>query len=151
MQLVTSILPASSTVTRSRSTTCKQPTVRVGTEGYTRLSSARRHLLNEGIAFVTIQKVGLERCTDKSAIDVVASGIKALHRKAGRTLKVVATVDESTLDDEHKRRLFVLSAQAGAIRQFAAKTATKRLSNAQTNGPTRLSLDATLSQFHQKD
>jgi hypothetical protein len=116
--------------------------------GYVRLMSARRHLLNESrMVFAAIKGVGLQRCNDQQTVSVVESSVRSMHRKAGKTLKVVSTVSEDKLTNEEKQKLFALSAQAGVVRQFAGKTATKRLSDTQKE-PARISFADTLKMFN---
>ena len=81
-------------------------------------------------------------------MSVVENQLKGMHRRAGKTLKTVASVNETKLSQENKSRLFALSAQAGVCRQFAGKPARKKLEAIEQNGgPRMISMAETLKMF----
>lgn len=100
-----------------------------GGKGCGALSSAIRYCTaNHGIVWQRERGASAIKCLNSSeVVNKVRSSASSIHRKAGRTLKVAATVKLAELTPEEVRDHNVLCAQIGAVRLFASGDTRKKL------------------------
>ena len=118
-----------------------------GSEGYSRLASARNSLLNDRIVIGCIIGVGLKYLSDSDIAEVSGKEVKKVRRASRKSLKKLASVREfDELSPDQKRQHLVASAQLGAVHEFSKPAAQKKIAAAVNGSP--LSLGRTLSLFN---
>lgn len=92
------------------------------------LRSARRGVFSsKQFVFGVETGVGLRRLNDSQIVDTTESDRARMRRAANRSIKKLGVVNFAELDEQHKRKHIVSSAQMGAISMFASKSATKKI------------------------
>jgi hypothetical protein len=92
------------------------------------LGTARRGVFKEKRILFGVQRgIGLVRIDDAGIVKSIEKDRIHLHRTARKSLKKLAAVEFSNLDESGKRDHVVASAQMGAVAMFANKNSGKKI------------------------
>ena len=90
--------------------------------------TAIRSLAKEGIAFVTVRKVGFQRVTETEKVTVLAHRrLTSGRRRFREGAAILGRVDMRELDDEHRNTALTMHAQCKAAELFTSAQGTKRI------------------------
>lgn len=100
-----------------------------GDNGRGNVASAINRVLNEkGLFWKWVRGLGGWKCFDASEKNShVSTGMRGIHRKANRLLRVAATIDPKQLTDDERRDYTLNGALVGAIRVIGHGGTRKKL------------------------
>lgn len=110
------------------------------------LASARRMAINNGVAFGTVEKVGVKRLNDVEIVNSCESEYASIRRRSGRAMKRLTCVrNYSALPAQSKIQHDKGASFLGLLRHLAAPAQLKKLEAKVTLG--QLPLQKTLEAF----
>lgn len=80
-----------------------------------------------GIVFRALNGVGLERCDEPAKVDVAKNGVRSVHRKVRRSLKILDAVQIEYLEEVNRQSYILNKTILGMLKQASGSRFDKAL------------------------